>query len=413
MASDINLYNFAKRHYRVFIATIIGIFLLNEAILFRAYQQQTVTTNIINQAGRQRMYSQKIAKLTQYYQAGDVSSIFAMQDAVDRWSITHQSFKDQNSPLSKFYFSNALIKKNYDDLSETQQAIEEAVNQIIAYPEADNSLQIEVIKSQEGRYLALMDIIVNQMEAEADEIYFRSTFLEITIGVLTFVGLTGLIFFLMVPMITDLRSREKILLETISEKNSLLSEVHHRIKNNLANLSGLFQLQLMKKEYNHSTFENAMNRVQSIAGLHEFLYKKNEYRTVSIDEHINALVKKLSETYSQLGSDIKVHVVADPVEFPMEKAVPFALLLNELVTNSIKHAFKEGDLGKIDIVLTINDQRGIYFSYEDNGSGLIVSSKKHEGIGSQLISSLTAQLESEYVISYIPSFSFSMIFDMD
>ena len=71
------------------------------------------------------------------------------------------------------------------------------------------------------------------------------------------------------------------------------------------------------------------------------LYNEKEYSTVKIDQYINELIKKLSDSYPQLGSRIRVHVIADTIEFNTEKAVPFSLLLNELITNSLKHAFKE------------------------------------------------------------------------
>lgn len=413
MASQSPIFSYAKKHYQLFLWIIIVTFVVNEAFLIGAYQNQTVTTDIINQAGRQRMYSQKIAKLTQYYKSGDYSAVQGLQEAVELWSLTHQSFMDENSSLSKFYYSNDLIKRNFDELTISQEAIEKAVNQIIENPEADNSASIATVMANEVRFLATMDIIVNQIETEADKSYFKTTFLEIVIGAFTFLGLSFLIFYLMVPMITELRTKQKLLSTTIAEKNSLLAEVHHRVKNNLAILSGMFQLQLINREYNAQTFENAIDRVQSIAGLHEFLYSKETYTSIKIDEHINELIKRLSASYSELGKEIQVNVLADPIEFKVEKATPFALLLNELITNSLKHAFKAGDIGQIDIVLTINEQNGIYFSYQDNGRGAAFTTNKGDGIGSQLINSLTNQLESEYVISFIPSFSFSMIFNLD
>lgn len=278
-------------------------------------------------------------------------------------------------------------------------------------PIANNTRNVEIILEQEVRFLALMDMIVNQMEAEADRIYYKTTVIEIIFGIMILIGLTFMIFFLLVPMIDELKSRESGLTISVSEKEALLSEVHHRVKNHLAIISGIFQLQIMKSEFNKSTFENAVSRVQSIASLHEFLYKDRGYDVIEIDVYINELIRRLAGSYPELGKKIRVNVISDSAFLHMEKAAPFGLLMNELITNSLKHAFKEGDLGQIDMTLSI-DESVASFNYEDNGSGFINRSKNNAGIGMQLIYSLTDQLNGELEIGSKPNFSLNLTFDV-
>lgn len=411
MVTETRIYRYASEHYQIILWVLIIIYLINEAFLFSSYQDHQLTTDIINQAGRQRMYSQKIAKLTLYYRSDNFNVVNDLQETIDRWSVTHRSFIDKNSPLSKFYFSNRHIQKNFDDLTVIQHDIEVAVNEMTNNPIANNTRNVEIILEQEVRFLALMDMIVNQMEAEADRIYYKTTVIEIIFGIMILIGLTFMIFFLLVPMIDELKSRESGLTISVSEKEALLSEVHHRVKNHLAIISGIFQLQIMKSEFNKSTFENAVSRVQSIASLHEFLYKDRGYDVIEIDVYINELIRRLAGSYPELGKKIRVNVISDSAFLHMEKAAPFGLLMNELITNSLKHAFKEGDLGQIDMTLSI-DESVASFNYEDNGSGFINRSKNNAGIGMQLIYSLTDQLNGELEIGSKPNFSLNLTFDV-
>ena len=412
MASESQIFNYFKQHYQIILWVIIVVFLISEATKFDAYQDHVVSSDIINQAGRQRMYSQKIAKLTLYYQNGDQFAIQDLQETVTRWSITHLSFMDENSPLSKFYFSNPSIQRNFVELTISQNAIETAVNEIVANPQIDHTENIAIVMENEGRFLVLMDEIVNQMETESGQQYYKATITEIFIGISTFVALSMTIFFLLVPTINNLRAKETELSVSINEKKALLAEIHHRVKNNLAIISGMFQLQIMNKNYSRNTFENAVTRVQSIASIHEFLYNEEEVSSVKIDEYVNELIKRLSQSYPELGKQIKVNVIADSILFDIEKAVPFSLLLNELITNSIKHGFRPGDLGAIDIILTLTEHGIVHFKYMDNGRGMAYSPKGESGIGMQLIKALSDQLDTEIEVSYSPSFILSAKFSL-
>lgn len=393
-----------REHYLFLLFIIIIVFLLNEATMFKTYQDNTNTADIINQAGRQRMFSQKIAKLTLHYKSGDTFALKELQETVTRWSLAHESFMDENSSLSRFYYSSKLISDNFKKLDNCQKAIEYAVNEMVSKPEIDHSEYIAIVMKNEPRFLALMDTIVNQMETEASQSYYKITMISFTIAILTILGIALIIFFLMQPIINSLRYNEKLLTASIAEKEALLVETHHRVKNNLAIVSGIIQLQLMKNEFSKKTFEDAIDRVQSIASIHEFLYNEKEYSTVNIDQYINELIKKLSDSYPQLGSRIRVHVIADTIEFNTEKAVPFSLLLNELITNSLKHAFKEGDIGQIDIILTENSDKDLFFKYQDNGRGVLLTKNDNTGIGMQLMEALAQQLNCKLDISFAPSF---------
>ncbi len=386
------------------------VFILNEASILKSYTENTFIGDVINQAGKQRMYSQKIAKLALLIENGDINTIQELQETLFVFSLTHESFIDENSYLSSFYFSNLNIKYNFDLLTEIKSKIEYAVKQIIENPKSDNKEHINTILSEERKFLVLMDSITNLIESASARSFYTSTVLGLIIGSLSFMGITFIIFIGLVPTINELRLRENNLIRTIHSKESLLAEIHHRIRNNLAVVSGIFQLQLISNEYNSSTFRKAIDRVQSIASIHEFLYHEEKYDSVRVDSYINELIKKLSSSYPQIGSKIQIQLTSDEIYLGVDKVVPFSLLLNELITNSLKHAFDGMNDGIIFMHLVQDKMGMIVFNYQDNGKGIEDHETKHNGIGMQLIDALSCQLAANIDLEFTPSFKISMTF---
>lgn len=137
--------------------------------------------------------------------------------------------------------------------------------------------------------------------------------------------------------ITEQVEQEEKILKSLNEKNALLGEIHHRVKNNLAVISGLLQLQLMKGEKEYS-LEDAVNRIQSIATVHEILYNTDSFSVVEIADYLERLIQSISKTYPDLNTRIQINSSIDEVDLSINQAVPIGLLLNELITNSMKHA---------------------------------------------------------------------------
>lgn len=393
-----------RLHYKALICIIILVFVINEIAIYRTYKDQINTADIINQAGRQRMYSQKISKLTLQYLNDDEFARKELEKTVSSWRSVHKSFSDVNSTLSKFYYSSKPIQENFDELDKFMQDIDFAVNQILTEPELDDSEYVNIIMENEAQFLSLMDTIVNQIEEKAEQSFYKATIITFVIGTITIIGIILIILVIMWIVVENLVNKETLLTIALDEKEALLIETHHRVKNNLAIVSGMLQLQLINNEFNKKTFENAIDRVQSIASIHEFLYHEKEYSLVNIDQYINEFITKLSCSYPQLRNKIRVHVVSDTIQFDMENAVPFSLLLNELITNSLKHAFREGDSGQIDVTLVKNGTDEVLFKYNDNGKGVLDLPNNNTGIGMQLIETFAQQLNCTLDISYSPSF---------
>lgn len=190
------------------------------------------------------------------------------------------------------------------------------------------------------------------------------------------------------------------LIKALKEKTSLLNEVHHRVKNNLQVVSSLLNLQArsVPKEL-EGAFLESQGRVKAMALMHQQLYEHKTYESISAEKYSSELVTLISRSHTN-GSNLNIETVLVPCDqellLTMDQALPFGLLLNELVTNSIKHAFTEQHNGEIRISMLQKGDTNIVV-VEDNGKGIDESIElgKTTSLGFQLIPGLVEQLDAE------------------
>jgi len=185
--------------------------------------------------------------------------------------------------------------------------------------------------------------------------------------------------------------------QSLNEKQTLLAEIHHRVKNNLAIVSSLIGLQ--KDEVDVSlkpAFENVQSRIKSIALIHEKLYEKTIFSEVELADYLRELSEMISKTYSSEENRITINLDVDDVKVDMISAVPVGLICNELLTNCFKHAFQDRKKGTITISLK---DLGCYVevSVSDTGAGLPeeFSLEKTQSLGVTLLQALTEQIKGE------------------
>ncbi len=194
------------------------------------------------------------------------------------------------------------------------------------------------------------------------------------------------------------KNKMNIALEkSIKEKETLLSEVHHRVKNNLAVVSGLLELEniFVKEKSVSDILKDSKNRIKSIALLHEKLYQHKNFDTINMKDYITGLIDFIQLSYSKTVENVEIHTNLSSVLLTMEIAQPFSLLINELITNSYKHAFKGKDSGIISIHL-FQFEETIKFEYKDNGIGFNMNEAiKKDSTGINLINAFVEQLDGE------------------
>ncbi|REL37902.1 PAS domain S-box protein [Rhodohalobacter sp. SW132] len=199
--------------------------------------------------------------------------------------------------------------------------------------------------------------------------------------------------------ITQHKKSEAQLRESLKEKETLLAEIHHRVKNNLAVVSSLMMLQSFQEddESLKEKLNDSVSRIKTIGNIHELLYKSESFSKLNLDENIKKLVDDIALTYQPVSS-ININFNVQKIELNINQAIPVSLIVNEVVTNMFKHAFVGKEKGNIWISLSEKNET-IYLVLSDDGIGLPVDlniSKNPNSLGMQLIDTLAQQLEGEF-----------------
>ncbi len=219
---------------------------------------------------------------------------------------------------------------------------------------------------------------------------------------------------------TDLTHRIKeenrYLQQANKEKETLLKEVHHRVKNNLQIITSLIRLQLggTTNETAKGLLKVSLNRINSIASVHELLYKSNQFSSIDYNEYIQHLVDSLVKSMVD-DKTIEVEVEVERVHIPLVSAIPLGLLINEIITNSIKHAFPNERIGKVFLHLKRLEDKQILLRVGDNGIGIrntTLDNLSEDTLGLSLIENLAEQLSGELHRSTIDGTVYELRFDV-
>lgn len=199
--------------------------------------------------------------------------------------------------------------------------------------------------------------------------------------------------------VTEQIKAEESITKSLREKEVLLAEIHHRVKNNLAVITGLLELKSFTTESEDakSVLKDSQMRIHSIALAHEKLYQNEDFSEIRMDIYLKELTDIIEKSFRVKDVEISIVFDLDNVKMLVTQAVPCGLLLNELLTNSFKYAFEDKKTGKIKVSLKRKSEATVLFTIEDNGIGLDKSSYENEssGLGLKLIRTLAKQLDAE------------------
>ncbi|MBL9077422.1 MAG: PAS domain S-box protein [Planctomycetes bacterium] len=196
--------------------------------------------------------------------------------------------------------------------------------------------------------------------------------------------------------ITQRKRSEDLLRGSLAEKETLLREIHHRVKNNMQVVSSLLNLQqgsIDDARY-RALFEECQTRVQTMALIHEKLYAAGNLAALDAADYLRSLTHMLLRTYLPSGSPVRVDQAFAPLRLSLQTAIPVGLILHELLTNAIKHAFPSRKAGTLRVTLTAHGE-GARLEVADDGAGLPPEFEVHasRGLGFRLIAALVRQLD--------------------
>lgn len=190
----------------------------------------------------------------------------------------------------------------------------------------------------------------------------------------------------------DLISTNKEITKSNEEKTIMLKEIHHRVKNNLQVIVSLLRLQLheLKDEEARHQFSDTINRVGAMAMIHEKMYQTESLSRIDLESYLKKLINDLISSYA-IEKEIETRITSNISNMEPESIVPLALIFNELVSNSLEHAFKDLSKGLITIDAQQNENNTTTVHYSDNGGWK--NSTKEYSFGIELIETFTEQLE--------------------
>ncbi|MTI33639.1 histidine kinase dimerization/phosphoacceptor domain -containing protein [Xanthovirga aplysinae] len=305
--------------------------------------------------------------------------------------------------------ASELLYQIHEELGHTKEALH-FVKQYYAYKDslvneetiqkmADLRTEFEISKKQEE---------VEVLEASNKRRFYANIILA---AVLLIIGILSFSLYLVyrrqkrINRLLELQSQQleanKAIIEnSLKEKEALLKEIHHRVKNNLQIISSLLNLQANKFESQLmvEAFQEGQNRIQSIALIHQKLYQREDLAYIAFQEYLDQLSESVLSSMAVPEKKISTQIEAGEVVMDMDTAVPLGLIVNELLTNSVKYAFKNQENGNIAICIELQENNNYRLHYKDDGCGLPdnFTTESSSSLGLKLVKILTRQLSGNF-----------------
>ena len=217
-----------------------------------------------------------------------------------------------------------------------------------------------------------------------------------------------------VPLFFERKKAEEKIRQSLNDKEVLLKEIHHRVKNNLQIISSLLSLEsnYLKDKGTKFLFKESQNRIKTMALVHEKLYKSSDIKYVNMHEYITSIIELLSYSYDKEFIDVEYRLQEEGLtRFDIDAAIPCGLIINEVVSNTFKYAFPKQLSGKI--IIDFSVKNGVcYLIIKDDGVGISekIDLENSNTLGLELIHSLVNQLEGDIDISIDNGTAFNINF---
>jgi len=277
---------------------------------------------------------------------------------------------------------------------------EEIANQFTSWLKFVHSSDVGLVKAEINAYL---EELIPKYEIEHRMLHKNGDILDFLSRGKVVRDENGMPIF-MAGSSTDITAHKQIenkLKASLKEKEVLLKEIHHRVKNNLQIISSLLRLQsgYIKDKQALEIFQDSQNRIRAMALIHENLYQINNLAEIEFSEYIRKLTNNLIRFYTIHNKNIIINSQIEKTFLKIDTAIPCALIINELISNSIKHAFINSDEGEIHVEFIALQENKYSLSVSDNGVGVKenIDSLKKQSLGLELVWNLVEQLEGTIV----------------
>lgn len=200
--------------------------------------------------------------------------------------------------------------------------------------------------------------------------------------------------------VTDKKFVQQKMEQSLKEKEILLKEVHHRVKNNMQVVSSILNLQssYVSDEYALTLLKESQNRIKTMAYIHESLYQNKSFTSVNFSDYVHTLVNNIVQSYSASKDKIALELDIEKITLSLDSSIPVGLIINELITNSIKHGFPGEKQGKISLNLKCENNY-VFLELKDDGVGFApdIDFENSHSLGLQLVNTLIEQIDGKFV----------------
>jgi two-component sensor histidine kinase len=345
------------------------------------------------------------------------------QTALNRIDLLHLRYlTDRNLSVTQFeQKSNRLFKifeknNNLYDLRNLSKLKYDFYNKKGDYSAANKALE-SYMNYKEEIFAEAQEYKILELEAKYDKVQDEKKIEQLaltnnlqanTLKQQTIFLITAAVGFLIISLLSfflfkyyrKVVAQNKIVEKALEEKDFLLREIHHRVKNNLQVISSLLSLQARQIDNKdiQKAIQEGRNRVRSMALIHQNLYQNENLTNVSVNQYLTKLLKELFNTYNVDSDKIKLKLQLQDIKLDVDTMVPFGLILNELVSNCLKHAFPDESEGTITIELS-DDNNQLYLSVRDNGIGIDNNTMlESKSFGNRLIKAFSKKLHADIEI---------------
>jgi PAS domain S-box-containing protein len=217
--------------------------------------------------------------------------------------------------------------------------------------------------------------------------------------------------------ITKLRQAEEEIRKSLEEKEILIKEIHHRVKNNMMVVSSLLKLQSanVRDEKYKEMFNDSIGRIQSMSFIHEKLYRSENLARVDFSAYLKDMVKSMFASYELSPSRVTLNMEIEDVSIGIDNAIPLGLIVNELISNSMKHAFPDNREGEVRVTLSTDNTNHITLTISDDGKGIPegLNFTNSESLGLNLVNALTRQIQGKIELNRETGTEFRITFRRD
>ncbi len=255
------------------------------------------------------------------------------------------------------------------------------------------------------------DLLITKAKLEIERVDKKAQNASLWASV--FVAIAVSIILLLLFIYTIQKNKSRVIIEKKNEENELLlKELHHRVKNNLQVIYSLINLQKRRLETPelNETLSMVQNRIKTMSLVHQNLQENNSLKDVNLGAYIKTISEYLKSLYLNDEKEITIKLNIDNnIAFTMDKSITIGLLINEIMSNSLKYAFKGRSAGEISITIQVI-QDGFQMKVSDNGNGFIADDSKTKSLGMYLIKNLVRQMQGKYEVDSIEGTTYLIYF---